>query len=176
MGVDQNMEPYANNNGPEDRPGLNALRLTAGGVGVILMVIGAAMCLWLFWQVASGLESARTSAGVVNRIEALLTTSNPPTRPEPKTQPATDQVTEAEGTDTGNGATAALKMTEQQVRMVMHLAQDLHFHRILAVFLLLLVLGILVRLAIGLLSAGGKVVEMSLGSVFPNKNRNPSTE
>jgi hypothetical protein len=157
---------------PEPDPG-TSFRTTAASMGLILIGVGVLMSAYMFWQLARVLLDPRPLVEQVNRWEFVIRgrANDIPVRPiergdEEKLRRQPQLIGNPTANETnpltpGQGATQGTREVEAVAEFAKRMGSL--GARPAALLLMLVLLSIMVRIAIGFIEAGGKLVNLAAG-------------
>lgn len=154
--------------------GTTGFRIMAASMGLVLIVIGAMMCATLFYQIYRALMDPRPLVEQVNRWEFVIRgrMNDVPVRPVEKGEAAKLRTGSKPANAADNEEPEADPLTAahsgsapRDVEIAAQFAKRLGSvsARPVALLLMFILLGILVRVAVGLLDAGGRLVNLAAG-------------
>lgn len=155
---------------------LSHLRLVFGYLGVALLIVGATLSGWLFWKVAENMVNTDRAGKLVDDYERMMITKvfrQSELRPEapvpavfPPTEPSgTREIMAPDTVDESRTASEFRRfIRSEDVEAILKPIQDFGIHRLFSIFILFLLISLLARLSLGILAAGSKIAEITLGS------------
>jgi hypothetical protein len=161
----------------EVQSGISMLRMAVGYTGLGVMIMGAVLSAWLFWQVASTITDGPKLRGLVDTYEQVVTSTiersrpvaeRPPVAPLPVNSAAnSEEIPESQlAGETISGWNDLKRQGTQisaEVRQLLDMSLECGVHRLIGIILLILLLGVLSRISLGLLSIGARISQAALG-------------